>query len=1478
MDQESPDRPTNPTRTDSELHESSTNPWSRGETPQHEAVVDALLSLYLKARQQQQPLDAQALCPSDTPEIFALLQERIAEVERVAGRQPDLMLSGQLPEGYLPIRQLGRGGMGVVYQAWDQMLNRMVAIKMLLHGHASTREWQLRFKVEAKAIARINHEGIVQLFHAGMTPDERPYLVMEYCRGGTLADRLRNGPLSSRDAAELVSTLADSVEAAHFHGVIHRDLKPGNVLFTAQGRSKVADFGLAKQFDTQATVADDLTGSGRVMGTPGYMAPEQAGGDSHLATSGMDVWALGVILYECLSGVQPFRGKDLLETFDRIAHAEPKSLLTVAPGTPRDLETICLKCLRKNPYSRYASAGQLRDDLHRFLRGESIDARPPSRGIRAARWAVRRWRTVSVIAFALGLMLASVLIIWLTSDRDTLKNKAATTQGELDRTTDQVDKLKQERLKLEAEEYLTLIRQADLAVRTGKFEQAKQSLSLTKPEQRNWEWYYLNRQSNLRLFAIPGDTVAFVPGANVRLIVGGENRKVGLFDALANRPTLELSEAPPQVLFVAASPTGKSVAATTGGELLVWDTATGRKTGSLADPRPGRPTVGVAFSPDGEQMAVSQGSEVLILKSSDLSLVTTYRDQVGVVSNIAFSSDGRWAISSGQCPADLWDTTTGRRRLTTGPNVGRSIHAVFSPDDRQFAVCSANEVVLFDVESGKESRRLKYDGKEASRLAFSPDGLLLLAGCEDGVIRAWNTETWVTVPVATRFTSAITGLEFSPDGRFVVSASLDGKTILFARPDDENFPENQDKFDRVVSISRSGRKAIVGPRGVMYQFALDKPIHQSNPAIASGDRVTNCEFSHDETRAFLEVQANRALLIDGEKGDRITSPLVLGPTVYVSPGQLYTSHTLKRIWFHPTRSLLFHTTPTGLRAVDATTGQVRLNVPISFAKVPNQVEPSASVHVSSDGEFLVVENQSTAQAWRLKDGQKMDLPAHGEERGLCGNRFWWIKRRTDHAVWIVDLQSSSAAYKIPMGEVLAVSPTQAHLVMDHASNGLTVWDLVKSKTVFQRPPGSAKITATVLSPDGQSIAIATDGRLEIWKLESGGLSTSFVGPAEPIALAFSADVSRLAVLSAVEQTVQLFDPLSGKQILSLETIFNGIRSGANKTPRLIFQEVRALDTIVTSLTVDSFATWHLGDRRTQWIAPESIDLWQRSEILLRSVTAEDWHESMSRRYGWQSNRRFTALFHANRLQQFRPDDWELLGRRARLCKQLGRGLESATLYEQLAKSTMAPGTVARSALVALNRWEDAEKHATTTVANAYTIYDWRDLALLHLHRNDVAGFRQVCREMRKRLGETNPIVVQIYCLRSDSAEDARPVWLETAAKLENQIIMTGVDLGESKALTRLYFRMGKYEECLQAFERRDKNWPTGQPDDWIFRGRAELQLGHRVLAQGWFEKKLQSPDTVPFISNITINGWQEDVELNYLFVESAEDRRKAKLD
>ncbi len=398
-----------------------------------ETRLSELVSMWQRLRQQGAAPSSAELC-RDCPALLPELERRLQGLTEMSRSPADsnstLPPSDSLPPtepmlpstvlkapalpGYEILGELGRGGMGVVYKARDLNLKRVVALKMILAGGHAGAEQLARFHREAEAVARLRHSHIVQVF-AGGEHGGQPYFVLEFVEGGSLDRKLQGKPQPPRDAARLVLLLARAVHAAHAQGIIHRDLKPANVLLappadepalnTPYGCPKVTDFGLVKCLDD----AVEQTAAGTILGTPSYMAPEQASGDPQKIGPAADVYALGVILYELLTGKVPFKGPSVLDTLEQVRSHPPRPPRELLADVPPALEGICLRCLRKAPGERYPSAADLAEDLRRFLADEPTVAAPPVSS------AAGRRRLAPLAALGAVLLLAVLLVVWLAN-------------------------------------------------------------------------------------------------------------------------------------------------------------------------------------------------------------------------------------------------------------------------------------------------------------------------------------------------------------------------------------------------------------------------------------------------------------------------------------------------------------------------------------------------------------------------------------------------------------------------------------------------------------------------------------------------------------------------------------------------------------------------------------------------------------------------------------------------------------------------------------------------------------------------------------------------------------------------------------------------------------------------------------------------------------------------------------------------------
>jgi serine/threonine protein kinase len=517
---------------------------------------------------------------------------------------PDPGEGARVPEvpGYEILGRLGRGGMGVVWKARHRKLNRVVALKMVLAGEHAEPGHLARFHLEAEAVARLRHPNIVAIYDVG-TAGGIPYIALEYLEGGTLEQMAGGGPQPARLAAEVVAALARGVHTAHLAGIVHRDLKPANVLLShaaplADIVPKVTDFGLAKRLEGQGH-----TQTGQIIGTPAYMAPEQARGESKNVGPAADIYALGAILYELLTGQPPFRSEALMETLAMVLHDEPASPRKLLPTVPADLETVCLKTLRKDPAERYPTAQELADELDRFLHDEPVRARPLRRVERAYRWCRRNPTLAGLLAVAAGLLLTLGVVGMLILYQ--LRLQAARAGEEIQRERAE-DALARARRYL----YLNRIYLADRAYHDNQMARARQLLKDCQSDDTGWEWQHLNRITRAELLTAAGHAdavhaLAFSPRGEW-LASGGADRTLLFWKPGSERAFQRWDNRHSAPIWgVAISADGRRLASVAGsarkaGELIVWDVTSGPgPTGRELFPRVGGTgeQAAVAFHP-----------------------------------------------------------------------------------------------------------------------------------------------------------------------------------------------------------------------------------------------------------------------------------------------------------------------------------------------------------------------------------------------------------------------------------------------------------------------------------------------------------------------------------------------------------------------------------------------------------------------------------------------------------------------------------------------------------------------------------------------------------------------------------------------------------------------------------------------------------------------------------------------------------------
>jgi WD40 repeat protein/serine/threonine protein kinase len=879
--------------------------------------------------------------------------------------------------GYELLGELGRGGMGIVYKARQTDLNRVVAIKMLLSSSPAAAEQLARFRTEAEALARLQHPNIVQIYEIG-EHNGRPYFAMEYVPGPSLGHMLNGVPQPAPAAASFVETLARAVHAVHQCGIIHRDLKPANILLQPdrelmrQGdketgrqpdketkrqdelpggttlpsdlpvssrpclavplsdcRLKITDFGLAKDRTSDRA----LTRTGLAMGTPCYMAPEQAYGDAEKIGPPTDVYALGVILYEMVTGRPPFQGATPLETLQRVISEEALPPRRLRPHLPRDLETICLKCVEKEPPRRYATAWDLAEDLRRFQGGEPVRARPISTIGRMWRWCRRR--PVVAALLALSTLLALALLVTAFAYNARLAQALAQREQqviELDVTLGMEE--------LNEGNSLTALLWLTEALRQEKDFQ-RQRLHRTRIGTALRQCPQL---AQLLVFDQPVHCFPLAPSVG-RIVTTGPDGAVRIFDVFHNTPVGTEIKHPGAVRHAGLSPDGRFLCtACVDGIVRVWDVGSGKAISSLT---PGAPVSEVKFNPEGRVVIVRRSDAMVQLwdRSSGTRIpLPGLPDEPLQYS--ACSDDGRWVLTvDATRTARVWNAATLAGAAPPLALRHRTTDAAFSADGRLLALASIdNAVRIWELKTGsllygpfrhlntvnrmafspKGDRIFSFDDSGASQLwrlgpnplllrglahsgsitqaRFSADSRLLVAGGGNNRARVWDATTGDAVTPPLWHNGSIVDAAFISDGTQLITVGKDGIVRLWSLAPSlapapsphrgagqgRQAPATQAAFELLKSepaaptnrTADDGRQLVKLPDGDSVQVLDAASGAPLGPAMRHTSRVTHFTFSPNGRRILTTSDDNTAQLWDAKTGERLTAPLQHKGTVF----------------------------------------------------------------------------------------------------------------------------------------------------------------------------------------------------------------------------------------------------------------------------------------------------------------------------------------------------------------------------------------------------------------------------------------------------------------------------------------------------------------------------------------------------------------------------------------------------------------------
>ena len=992
--------------------------------------------------------------------------------------------------GYTVQGVLGRGGMGIVYKAHQLKANRVVALKMILTSkHASVQD-QIRFQIEAEAVARLQHPNIVQLHEVG-EQDGMPFFSLEFCEGGSLDQKLTSWTPTAAEAVALVETLARAMHHAHSRGVVHRDLKPANVLLTSDGTPKITDFGLAKNLES----VSDLSRSGTIMGTPSYMAPEQAEGKVRDTGPATDVYALGALLYEMLTGQPPFRGETPYRTIEQVLNEEPPLPSRLRPGVPRDVETICLKCLRKQPGQRYVSAEALADDLRRFRQGEPITARLVGRVERGWSWCRRNKAVASLLVLVLLLFSTGTTVSMLFAfdaakqAREAIREKGnalvsarAAQEKAVEANASRTEAL-HSRDEARRHLYQALLREAE-AVRGGR-----------KPGYRNHVWKLLAQAALLD-----------VPERDVT-----ELRQIAvscLGDFMGREPPL-LNGFPAAIQGVALNDTGAELAVLmANGEVVRADMVTGKK----ESPRPyaevcaSRPWADCSLtrSANGNRTVTIQGPKELLVRDADKGVGDRTFSLPSAPMVFALSPDGRWLVSSFATSVkdvravpvlslQVWNLSAGKALPAVTVPLDGINRIVFSPDGRLFGCACLEGAVIYQTSDARQVACIR--GLLVYGLSFSPDNqLVVIPSMQEDYVRLWSvatqqdvailphaggpqmvcfsgdgqriaTATWDSVRVwdlgslkekqlLAGHEGGVPGIGFGPDGTWLVSTGKDRTTRVW---DASRGTIRQ----QLPSVPGQGQAVSLSPNGKL---------------VAVADYLAGAVLIWERTSGRELAMWRRGL------GSRVHS------VAFSRDGRFLAAGAVPGL-------LIFR-----LEVTTADDGSIARLVLHPLEHPPPPTSDVGFLCFSADSRlFAWASNSGQIHLWDLE--QQRELPSPGDVFSRIGSlafhpdgRLVFINPLREIVFWDPHAGKPSAKFATPGGSKGAVpgsyalkvglSPDGRCLAATNISgHGVNLWDTESGKGLVSLPDEAGVVWCFAWSPRSDHLAVSrSNGSIAVWDL------------------------------------------------------------------------------------------------------------------------------------------------------------------------------------------------------------------------------------------------------------------------------------------------------------------------------------------------------------------------------------------------------------
>jgi WD40 repeat protein/serine/threonine protein kinase len=1037
---------------------------------------------------------------------------------------------------YKLLQQIGEGGFGVVFMAEQtQPVRRKVALKILKPG-MDTRQVVARFEAERQALAIMDHPNIAKVFDGGATPSARPYFVMELVKGVPITDFCDQNHLTPRQRLELFIPVCQAVQHAHQKGIIHRDLKPSNVLVSRHDTTptvKVIDFGVAKALGQELTDKTLFTGIAQMVGTPLYMSPEQAGMSDLDVDTRSDIYSLGVLLYELLTGTTPFTKERFKKAaYDEIRriireeepprpstrlselsgphapregpvtrsvtptlasisaqrHMEPAKLTKLVKG---ELDWIVMKALEKDRNRRYETSNGLAMDLQRFLVDEPVLACPPSAWYRWRKFARRHRQAVALaLASAVAALALVGVAVALVFNARLQQAFISTDQARQDAET-QGQRAQRALVEAEKLRYFLDIARAHAEYRSGNMGLVEPLLDGCPVERRNWEWHYLKRLCHLDIRTLQqgnpsehsGCQVGFHPNGKW-LATPGPGGTAVLWDVDTGKEVRKFEGRVSQCATVALSPDGSRLAGVVSGiSVIIWDVKTGREMHRLKSDDVWTPPR-LMFSPDSKRLACAGGHDFVYVWN-----VTTGEECLRVAGGgggVAYSPDGTQLATGGDNgTVKLWNAATGKLSRTLGGYGGWTFNVAFSPDGSRLASAHGGDrtVKIWDTASGRELKTLKGHAGGVYDVAWSPDGRRLASGSFDQTVRLWDAASGEVVVVFRGHDSAVLGVAFGPHGDTLASIS-EGQAVKLwdtrTAPEVRNLAGHTGNV-RSASFSPDGKRLVSGSWDQTVRIWDTTSGQELRTLKGHRVEVLCVAFSPNGTQVASGGSDQVARIWNPANGQEVRT---LAGHKSTGPASVF-SAGLEGVAFSPDGKWL--ASASGDRRVkiwETTTGrEVRTLI--------GHTDVVQAVVFSPDGTQLVsASHDGTLKIWDAMTGREM--------RTLAGH---------EGRVWSV-----------------ALSPDGARLASGHFTNNIKVWDAATGRELRTLVGHTGTVLGVAFSPNGTRLASASyDGTIKLWDPESGQELLTLKGHTDEVtSVAFSPDGGWLASAGG-DRTVKLWD-------------------------------------------------------------------------------------------------------------------------------------------------------------------------------------------------------------------------------------------------------------------------------------------------------------------------------------------------------------------